>query len=85
MKRFLAEYSPPLVAALIRALAWTIRFRLEDPDRILQQEEREPRIFVFWHNRIPVVPFQLWTRILCLEIQIQNYQILVKVILFFLF
>ena len=57
MKRFLAQTSPPLVAGLIRALAWTIRFRLEDPDRILQQEERDPRIFVFWHNRILLMSY----------------------------
>lgn len=57
MKRFLAQTSPPLVAGLIRALAWTIRFRVEDPDRILQQEERDPRIFVFWHNRILLMSY----------------------------
>ena len=57
MKKFLAEKSPPLVAALIRLLAWTIRFRLEDPDQILQQEERDPRIFVFWHNRILLMSY----------------------------
>jgi lysophospholipid acyltransferase (LPLAT)-like uncharacterized protein len=57
MKKFLAEKSPPLVAGLIRALAWTIRFHVEDPDRILQQEERDPRIFVFWHNRILLMTY----------------------------
>ena len=56
-KKFRAEKSPPLVAGLIRALAWTIRFRVEDPDRILQQEERDPRIFVFWHNRILLMTY----------------------------
>jgi len=57
MRRFLAQTSPPLVAGLIRALAWTIRFRVEDSDRILQQEERDPRIFVFWHNRILLMSY----------------------------
>ena len=57
MKKFLAEKSPPLVAGLIRALAWTIRVRVDDPDRILQQEERDPRICVFWHNRILLMTY----------------------------
>ena len=57
MKKFLAEKSPPLVATLIRILAGSIRFRLEDPDQILQQEERDPRIFVFWHNRILLMSY----------------------------
>lgn len=57
MKKFLGKYSPPGVAAFIRALAWTMRFRLEDPDKILEQEARKPRIFVFWHNRILLMSY----------------------------
>ena len=35
LKQFLAESSPPLIAAFIRGLALTLRYRLEDPQGIL--------------------------------------------------
>ncbi|NBS79155.1 DUF374 domain-containing protein [bacterium] len=57
MKKFLAEKSPPWVAGLIRALAWTIRFRVEDPENIFGRNPSQPRIFAFWHNRILMMPF----------------------------
>jgi len=57
MKKFLAEKSPPLVAGLIRALAWVLRFRLEDPENIFGRDPHQPRIFAFWHNRILMMPF----------------------------
>ena len=57
MKRFLAEKSPGLVALFIRALASTLRFRLEDPQGLLQEEPEKPRIFVFWHNRILMMSY----------------------------
>ena len=57
MKQFLAEKSPPLVAGLIRALAWMLRFRLEDPENIFGRNSHQPRIFAFWHNRILMMPF----------------------------
>jgi len=57
VKKLLAEKSPPLVAALIRLLAWTLRFRLEDPENIFGRDLEKPRIFAFWHNRILMMPF----------------------------
>ena len=57
MKKFLAENSPGLVAFFIRALASTLRFRLEDPQGLLQEEPEKPRIFVFWHNRILMMSY----------------------------
>jgi len=57
MKQFLARNSPPLFALFIRSLAATLRFRVEDPRGIFQQEPEQPRIFAFWHNRILLMPY----------------------------
>lgn len=57
MKRFLAWNSPPIIACLIRSLALTLRFRLEDPHGILSWERNQPKIFAFWHNRILMMPY----------------------------
>ena len=57
IKQALAEGSPPLVAALIRALALTLRYRLEDPQGILAKDPAQPRIWAFWHNRILMMPY----------------------------
>lgn len=47
MKQFLARNSPPLVALFIRSLAATLRFRVEDPRGIFQQEPEKPRFSRF--------------------------------------
>jgi len=57
VKPFLARNSPPLIALLIRSLAMTLRFRLEDPQGILSDPSDQPRIFAFWHNRILMMPY----------------------------
>jgi len=57
MKRFLAWNSPPLIALLIRSLALTLRFRVEDPKGLLVQQPDQPKIFAFWHNRILLMPY----------------------------
>jgi len=57
LKQFLAESSPPLVAAFIRGLALTLRYRLEDPQGILGKDPHQPRIWAFWHNRILLMPY----------------------------
>ena len=57
LKQFLAESSPPLVAAFIRGLALTLRYRLEDPQGILGKDPGQPRIWAFWHNRILLMPY----------------------------
>lgn len=57
MKRFLAWNTPPAIALLIRSLAMTLRFRLEDPKGLLSQQPDQPKIFAFWHNRILMMPY----------------------------
>ena len=57
LKQILAESSPPLIAGLMRALALTLRFRLEDPQGLLTRDPAEPRIWAFWHNRILMMPY----------------------------
>ena len=57
MKQFLARNSPPVITLLIRSLAMTLRFRLEDPRGILSDPSDQPRIFAFWHNRILMMPY----------------------------
>ena len=56
-KQFLAESSPPLIAGFIRMLAFTLRYRLEDPQGILGRDPGQPRIWAFWHNRILMMPY----------------------------
>ena len=57
LKKFLAENSPPLIARLIRLLAGTLRFQLEDPEGLLTRDPDQPRIWAFWHNRIFMMPY----------------------------
>lgn len=44
------------VARFLRVLGWTLRYRLEDPYKVLA--ETKPRIWAVWHNRLAVTP--LW-------------------------
>jgi lysophospholipid acyltransferase (LPLAT)-like uncharacterized protein len=45
-----------IVAALTRAIGWTLRIRIEDRARLLDPAFKEPLIWTFWHNRMFVVP-----------------------------
>ncbi len=47
----------------LRVLVWTLRIRLEDPQRLRVRDEGGPHIFVFWHNRLLLVP-TIWQRFL---------------------
>ena len=47
----------------LRLLALTLRIRVEDPDVLREHATDEPFIFVFWHNRILLVPV-VWNRFL---------------------
>ena len=47
---------PSLIVFLIRALAFTLRFRVEDRTAIASRALKGPIIYVFWHNRILLVP-----------------------------
>ncbi len=47
---------PYLIAFLIRALALTIRIRIDDRCGITRGEVKGPVIWAFWHNRILLVP-----------------------------
>ena len=57
IKQFLAERSPPWIAGLIRGLALTLRYRLEDPQGLLTKNPEQPKIWAFWHNRILLMPY----------------------------
>lgn len=57
LKQVLAESSPPWIAGLMRGLAGTLRFRLEDPQGLLRRDPGQPRIWAFWHNRILMMPY----------------------------
>lgn len=56
-KQWLAEKSPPLIAGMMRGLALTLRFRIEDPGNLLTRDPGQPRIWSFWHNRILIMPY----------------------------
>jgi hypothetical protein len=45
-----------VIAALIRAIGWTLRMTIEDRCRLSDPEFKQPMIWTFWHNRMLVVP-----------------------------
>lgn len=47
---------PTLLVFLVRALASTLRFRVEDCCGVTRGKVARPVIWAFWHNRILVVP-----------------------------
>lgn len=44
------------LAALIRTMARTIRWEIEDPTGLISQQNSPPSIWLFWHNRMLLVP-----------------------------
>lgn len=48
--------SPVLAAFLVRRLTRTLRLTIEDPQGIVRHPPETPLIFVFWHNRLLVMP-----------------------------
>lgn len=52
-----------LAAKIIKLLVFTLRMRFDDPGGILRQPPLAPIIWVFWHNRLLVIP-SLHTRYL---------------------
>lgn len=55
-KRVIPWAGPFCAALLIRLLSLTIRYRLVDEAGLLDQEDPQPCIFAFWHNRILLMP-----------------------------
>ena len=53
----------PVIAWLYQALVWSLRIQLEDPDRLLARDSGGPVIFIFWHNRLLLIP-AIWKRFL---------------------
>lgn len=51
----LRRFIPVLIVGLLRALAWTLRFRIDDRCGVTRGAAR-PFIALFWHNRLLVVP-----------------------------
>jgi len=50
------EITGKAVAALMRVLGWTLRFKVEDRAGVLNRDFKKPLIWTFWHNRMFVVP-----------------------------
>lgn len=44
-----------VLSALIKLLSVTLRWRLHDPGKIIENDPDHPMIWVFWHNRIFVL------------------------------
>ena len=53
----------PLIAWFYQALVWSLRVRLEHPERLREQETGGPVIYIFWHNRLLLFPM-IWKRFL---------------------
>jgi len=47
---------PMCASAAIRLLSATIRYELIDEEGLLEQQNPQPCIFAFWHNRILLMP-----------------------------
>jgi lysophospholipid acyltransferase (LPLAT)-like uncharacterized protein len=47
---------PPFIAFVIRALGLAVRLQFEDRCGITQGKIKRPVIWIFWHNRILMVP-----------------------------
>ncbi len=45
-----------LIRLLVALIGVTLRYRLRDPDGVLAARPTAPLIFVFWHNRIFLMP-----------------------------
>lgn len=60
-KKFIKKVLPRLLGgfapALIRFLGWSLRYEVEDPAGFLGLRERGAVLFVFWHNRILLMPY----------------------------
>ncbi len=45
-----------LIRLLVTAIGVTLRYRFHDPHGLLDRTPSEPLIFIFWHNRIFLMP-----------------------------
>jgi lysophospholipid acyltransferase (LPLAT)-like uncharacterized protein len=44
------------IATVVRSVGMTLRYRVDDPDGLLDTPPEHPMIWVFWHNRIFSMP-----------------------------
>ena len=54
--QFARRFIPALVVLLLRTLALTLRWRIEDRCGITRGETKGPVIGAFWHNRLLTIP-----------------------------
>jgi len=74
MKKWLLKKGLPRILRgvapwVIRALGASLRYRVDDPSGFLPLKDREAVLFVFWHNRIFLMPY------LCRRFQPQRRQV----------
>ena len=57
MRRALAaKVLPSVIAGFIRALGSSLKVTVDDPDNLLEKGLGDPVIWLFWHNRLLVMP-----------------------------
>jgi len=57
MRRALAaKVLPAVIAGMIRALGSTLKVVVDDPDGLVEKGLGKPVIWLFWHNRLMVMP-----------------------------
>lgn len=57
MRRALAAKAlPAVIAGFIRALGSSLKVTVDDPDNLLEKGLGRPVIWLFWHNRLLVMP-----------------------------
>ena len=49
-----------VLKTLILAIGSSLRWRIEDPNRLLMDRHSKPAIFVRWHNRLFLIPYLFW-------------------------
>lgn len=58
MNSFLKKEAFPLLGShLMRSLASTLRWKLDDPHHVFSPNLRTPMLFACWHNRLLLLPF----------------------------
>ena len=45
---------------LILVIGGSLRWRIDDPNRLLMDRHSKPAIFVMWHNRLFLIPYLFW-------------------------
>ena len=64
--RLLTFVAPFLISGALQVLAWTLRLRFVNGERLFDRWDKEQVILAFWHNRVVVMPIAGRGKKLCI-------------------